>query len=143
MIRSEVEYREALRRIGNEKRRLAAQRKSLAAAHSTAEVSRLLQPARSFLRQLQEEVESYERLRRGEFDEIHNLRGLGELLIGLRIFKGLSQKELADRLGTHESQVSRDERNEYHNITLERANRVLEALEVELVSIVRAEDAMV
>ncbi|MEK7270224.1 MAG: hypothetical protein AAB215_04690 [Planctomycetota bacterium] len=28
----------------------------------------------------------------------------------------------------HETQVSRDERNEYHGITLERAARLLEAL---------------
>jgi hypothetical protein len=28
----------------------------------------------------------------------------------------------------HETQVSRDERNEYHGITLERAARILEAL---------------
>jgi hypothetical protein len=28
----------------------------------------------------------------------------------------------------HESQISRDERNEYHGITLERAGRLLDAL---------------
>ena len=37
-------------------------------------------------------------------------------------------------MGVHESQVSRDERNEYHGITLERASRVLDALGVTLVS---------
>ena len=33
----------------------------------------------------------YERLKRGEFDEMRNLRGLGQLLIGLRIAQGFSQ----------------------------------------------------
>jgi transcriptional regulator with XRE-family HTH domain len=42
--------------------------------------------------------------------------------------------ELATLLGVHESQVSRDERNEYGSITVERASRILEALGVELVS---------
>ena len=94
--------------------------------------------------QLKEEVESYNRLKRGEFEELKNLRGLGELLIGLRIYKGLSQKDLAELLGVHESQVSRDEKNEYHNITLERANRILEVLKVELRSVVKTpEDVLV
>ena len=61
------------------------------------------------------------RLKGGEFDELENLRGLGHLLIALRIAQGISQRELARRLDVHESQVSRDERNEYFGITLERA----------------------
>jgi hypothetical protein len=32
----------------------------------------------------------------------------------------------------HETQVSRDERNEYHGITIERAAKILEALDVEI-----------
>lgn len=75
----------------------------------------------SFSLQLAEEVESYERLKRGQFSEIENLHGLGRLLIGLRIARNLSQRELADKLGVHESQVSRDERNEYHGVTVRRA----------------------
>jgi transcriptional regulator with XRE-family HTH domain len=39
---------------------------------------------------------------------------------------------MADQLGVHVSQVSRDERNEYHGITVERASRVLDALGVQL-----------
>jgi transcriptional regulator with XRE-family HTH domain len=50
----------------------------------------------------------------------------------------VSQRELAERLGIHESQVSRDERNEYHGVTVERANRILEALGVKLRSVVEA-----
>jgi transcriptional regulator with XRE-family HTH domain len=61
-----------------------------------------------------------------------DFRGLGHLLVSLRIAKGISQRELARRLYIHESQVSRDERNEYFGITLERAIRVLDALNVRL-----------
>lgn len=46
--------------------------------------------------------------------------------------RGLSQRQLAERLRVYESQVSRDERNEYHGVTLERATRVLDAMEVSL-----------
>jgi transcriptional regulator with XRE-family HTH domain len=81
---------------------------------------------------LNEEVESYERLKRGEFDALENLRGLGHLLISVRIAQGISQRELARRLDVHESQISRDERNEYFGITLERAIKILDALNVRL-----------
>jgi DNA-binding XRE family transcriptional regulator len=72
--------------------------------------------------QLKEEVQSYERLKRGEFDEVRNFDGMGRLFVALRISQGMTQRELAERLGVHECQVSRDEQNEYHDITLERAS---------------------
>ena len=53
---------------------------------------------------------------------------IGQLLIAARIANGMSQRELADRLGVSETQVSRDERNEYHGITVERAQRILDCL---------------
>ena len=61
-----------------------------------------------------------------------DLRAVGPLLITSRIAQGISQRELARRLGVHESQVSRDERNEYFGITLERAAKILDALNVRL-----------
>jgi ribosome-binding protein aMBF1 (putative translation factor) len=82
--------------------------------------------------QLKEEVESYERLKRRDFDELENLRGLGQLLISIRIAKGITQRDLSKRLGVHEWQVSRDERNEYFGITLELAVKVLDELNVRL-----------
>lgn len=63
---------------------------------------------------------------------------IGRLLIGMRIARGMTQRQLADRLGVSESVVSRDERNEYHGITLERAQRVLDALESSVLA--RVED---
>ena len=133
MIRNEKEYREAVERIGQEKDRLARQEAELKAMGlGPAQIKRALDPMRSFHQQLEEEVASYERLKRGEFDEIENLRGLGLLLVSLRIARGLTQRQLAEKLGVHETQVSRDERNEYHGITLERAAKVLEALGVEV-----------
>ena len=133
MIRSETEYREASIRLAEERQRLIEHRHRLREAGlADDEIKRVIDPMESFHLQLQEEVESYERLKRGEFEEIHNLRGFGHLLISLRIAQGVSQRELAKRLGVHESQVSRDERNEYFAVTLERAVKILDALNVQL-----------
>ena len=142
MIRNETEYQEASARLAEERQRLSEHRNRLREAGlGEDEIKRVIDPMESFHLQLQEEVQSYERLRRGEFPELDNLRGLGHLLIALRIAQGMSQRELARKLGVHESQVSRDERNEYFGITLERANRVLEALNVRLHSRVELEPA--
>lgn len=142
MIRNENEYREAVARLEEERNRLAEHRARLKEAGlSDDEIKRVIDPMESFHLQLKEEVESYERLKRGEFEELVNLRGFGHLLISLRIAKGLSQRDLAKRLDVHESQVSRDERNEYFGITLERAVRILDALDVRLVTQVEPDTA--
>jgi len=133
MIRNETEYKEAAARLAEERNRLTEHRARLREAGlGDDEVKRVIDPMESFHLQLKEEVESYERLKRREFDELDNLRGFGHLLISLRIAQGMSQRELARRLDIHESQVSRDERNEYFGITLERAVKVLDALNVRL-----------
>jgi DNA-binding XRE family transcriptional regulator len=140
MIRTEAEYQEAARRVHEEKKRLRDHQKRLEGEGlAPEEIRRVMDPLRSFHLQLKEEVESYERLKRGDFGEIRNLHGLGRLLVGLRIASGVTQRELAEKLGVHESQVSRDERNEYHGVTVERASRILDALGVEIRSEVRLE----
>jgi DNA-binding XRE family transcriptional regulator len=140
MIRNETEYQEASGRLAEERNRLGEHGTRLKEAGlSDEEIKRVIDPMESFHLQLKEEVESYERLKRGEFEELDNLRGLGHLLISLRIAQGISQRELAKRLDVHESQVSRDERNEYFGITLERAIRILDALNVRLHTTVEIE----
>lgn len=140
MIRNESEYREAVERIQQEEQRLAQHKANLRAEGLTGkEVKRALEPIMSFHLQLVEEVEAYERLKRGEFGELRNFEGLGRLLIGIRIARGLTQRDLAERLDVHESQVSRDERNDYHGITVERAQKILEAMGVTLKSSVETQ----
>jgi DNA-binding CsgD family transcriptional regulator len=138
VIRTEFEYRETLKRVEKTEAAFREEEAKLTSQGLDAEqIKRALAPSRAFYLQIRAEVETYERLRRGEFDDLHNLQGLGHLLIGARIASGLSQRELAERLGVHESQVSRDERNEYNGVTVERADRILEALGVEMTTRVK------
>lgn len=131
MIRTDSEYAQARTRLRDRKRRLADHAASMAAAGLEApQLKRAIDPIHSATLQLEEEVQAYERARRGSFEPITNLASLGELLVAARIFSGISQRELAKRLGVHESQVSRDERNEYRTITIDRATRILEAIGV-------------
>ena len=139
MIRSEKEYREAVERLRQDEEVLALQKEKLEGLGlSEEEVRRALEPMLSFCAQLEEEVEWYERVRRRDFGIIRDLSAVGTLLIALRIANSLSQRELAEKLGGSEAQVSRDERNEYHGITVDRAQRVLDAMNETLTS--RVED---
>jgi DNA-directed RNA polymerase specialized sigma subunit len=137
MIRTENEYQEAVKQLREQEGRLRGEEQKLRELNlSHEEIKRGLDPQRTFHEQIKQDVESYERLRRGEFEELHNFQGIGRMLIALRIYQGLTQRELAEELGVHETQVSRDEKNEYHGVTMERASRILETLGVDVVSAV-------
>src|SRR5262249_2138388 len=96
------------------------------------QVEKALEPFYSFHEQLKEEVDWYVRIKRRDFTPISNLSAVGPLLVALRIAANITQKELANRLAVDVSQVSRDEKNEYHGVTLERAQRVVDALHGQL-----------
>jgi ribosome-binding protein aMBF1 (putative translation factor) len=132
MIRTETEYQNSLKRLEQAEKLLHDQEAKLSAEGlRPAQIKRALDPSRVLHDQIKDEVDSYDRLKKGRLDELHNLHGVGQMLIGVRIAMGLSQRELAEKLGVHESQISRDERNEYYGITIERAARILDALGVE------------
>ncbi len=129
MIRSKGEYEAALQRLAEDEQNMAAEEDALRASGLTDEqVERGMQPLRGFHLQLRDDIDWYDRAKRGDIGIFHSLTALGRGLIALRIARDLTQAELARRLGVDESQVSRDERNEYHGITLERAQRVIDAL---------------
>ncbi len=131
MIRTESEYRKALEQLKQDKDYLQTHRKHLESIGISGEqLERAIQPALSFHEQLKEEVETYEQMRRGELGTLTSLTNIGRWLIGVRIAKGLSQKELAERLDVSEAQVSRDERNDYHGVTVERAQYILQTMGV-------------
>ena len=139
MIRTDAEYEQSRVRLLEEKKRLAEHEAAMQEADlNAAQRKRAMDPLRSFTSHLEEEVQTYERTQRGSFDPITNLADLGQLLVAARIFARLSQRELARRLDVHESQISRDERNAYRGVTVDRANRILEAIgSVELHSTMR------
>lgn len=130
MIRNGSEYGEALRRRRESGEYLRAERAALEAEGLPPEqVEALLEPAAAHQAQMDEEIAWYEDVRQGRISPVQTLTHLGRALIAARLAQGLTQKQLAERLGVSEAMVSRDERNEYHGVTLDRAQRVLDALD--------------
>lgn len=140
MIKTEKEYLDAKNRLEQEYKTLEDHENKMKAAGLNKEQIKLaMDPLVSFTLQLREEVEEYEKLKRGQFDHFVNLSGLGRTLIALRIYKGMTQKDLAEKLGVLEPQVSRDERNEYHGASIEKIQKVLNALNVTIKSEISAD----
>ena len=132
MIRTESEYQRTLKQLEEGRGHLEAQRQQLVESGLKDEsLEQAMHPLLSFQAQLIEEVEAFEKLKRGDLGTIESLESLGRWLVGARIAQGWSQKELAERLGVSEAQVSRDERNEYHNVSTEKAQRILDVLGVQ------------
>ncbi len=129
MIRTDREYNKLIKQMAQKKELIAKQRKTLAIQGlSGKEIEKALAPTISFSNQFVEELEFYRKLKKGVLPPVDSFESIGRALMALRIAKGLTQRELAQRLDVAEAQVSRDERNEYHGITIERAQRILNAM---------------
>ena len=89
---------------------------------------------RSQYEELRMQLEEYDALVEGKRDVLErlSLTDLPRALIQARIAMGLSQKELAHRLGLKEQQIQRYEANEYATANLERLKEIVEALGIEM-----------
>jgi transcriptional regulator with XRE-family HTH domain len=52
----------------------------------------------------------------------------GKYFVAARIARGMTQRQLAEKLEVKESAVSRDERNEYHGMSVEKMERLANVL---------------
>jgi len=131
VIRSDAELEEVRAKLQEQDARIVTYRGELErdGLHDI-DVERALDPLRTFARQLRASIDQYERVRRGELPSVTSLDDLGPALVAARVAAGVTQRELAVRLGVHESQVSRDEKNDYHGATIERASKVLATIGV-------------
>jgi HTH-type transcriptional regulator/antitoxin HigA len=93
----------------------------------------------SVLARVDAEIGEYEALRAGSVLAVP-VAGLGDLpgaLVQARIAAGLTQRQLAERLAVAEQAVQRDEAGGYARATLDRLQRVAEALGLEVEGVAR------
>jgi len=88
----------------------------------------------SQVEELQAELDAYDALRSGQVASlsVESLTALPEALIRARIAAGLTQKELATRIGVREQQIQRYEATRYAGVSLQRAQAILDALGVQI-----------
>ena len=92
------------------------------------------------IRELEEELREYDQLKSGELKlpRLERLDQIAPLVARVRIAKGLSQTELARRLGVSKQVVSRYEENDYQTVALGRLQEIFNALGVKTLVTLRA-----
>ncbi|AET67619.1 hypothetical protein Desor_2010 [Desulfosporosinus orientis DSM 765] len=129
MIKNESAYLKAVEKLKQDQEFIISEKKRFEEMGLNSEQIELaIQPLFSFHEQLKAEVEYYEKMKRGSFNPIYKFTDIGKTLIAYRIYLGMTQAELANRLGVSESQVSRDERHEYYGATTEKIETVMESM---------------
>ena len=88
----------------------------------------------SQLETLRSEIAEYESLRAGRQRVFRapSFAELPEALIKARIARGMTQKDLAQRLGLREQQVQRYEATGYASASLQRLQQVIDALQIQV-----------
>ena len=88
----------------------------------------------SQLADLESELSEYESLKAGDLqlDSLKVVADLPSILIKARIAHGLSQKDLAERIGIKEEQIQRCEATDYSSANLARIKEVVSAFGVEI-----------
>ena len=132
MIKNQRQYRITKARIGDFEKAL-----QLDPLSDNAEKElKLLQRAasESLLQSMRLEISEYELLQAGAHNVlvVESLSELPRALIQARIAIGLSQKELADRLGLKEQQVQRYEASDFASASLSTIHRFVDALGVHI-----------
>jgi DNA-binding XRE family transcriptional regulator len=94
----------------------------------------MIESLESELAVLREQLERYEALKAGKVKsrKARSLRELPIVLIEGRIAAGLTQRELAKRLGVPEQQIQRYEATLYAGISLQRLQEVADTLGLEI-----------
>ena len=82
---------------------------------------------------LQQEISDYDSLRQQQTPiKITSIKELPIALIRARIAMGMTQKELAEKMGVKEQQVQRDEANQYSSAGFRRIAEVADALGIQM-----------
>ena len=82
---------------------------------------------------LQQEIAEYKSLKQQQISiKITSIEELPLALIRARIAMGMTQKELAEKMGVKEQQVQRDESNQYNSAGFRRIAEVADALGIQI-----------
>jgi len=82
------------------------------------------------IRQLEDELREYDHLKSGRLTlpNVERLDQIAPFVAKMRIAKGVSQTELANRLGVSKQVVSRYEETEYQTVAISRLQEILDAI---------------
>ena len=87
------------------------------------------------IRQLEDELREYDQVKSGKLTlpHVERLNQIAPFIAMVRIAKGVSQTELARRLGVSKQVISRYEEGDYQTVSIGRLQEILDAIGIKTV----------
>jgi HTH-type transcriptional regulator / antitoxin HigA len=131
MIKSDAQRDRTVAQIAGFRRALAKTKQEMPGKRSAA----LRGSYEGMIRQLEDEMHEYDRLKSGQLTlpHVERLDQIAPFIAKIRIAKGVSQTELARRLGVSKQVISRYEETEYQTVAIARLQEILDAIGIKTV----------
>ena len=133
MIRNERQYIITKAQIKKFKKALDEFDKQKSSTHPML-VKAQKEAMQSQLAELEDQAKEYEKLRAGKY-KVFKRSSIADLPVGLiraRIALGLTQKQLAERVGIKEQQIQRYEETDYASASFSRLKEIIKALGIDI-----------
>ncbi len=126
MIKSDTQRDRTVAQIEGFRKALAKAKAEMSGRRATA----VSASYKSMIQQLEEEVQEYDDLKRGQLSlpNVERLDQIAPFIARIRIAKGISQTELARRLGVSKQVISRYEESEYQTVGVGKLQEILDAI---------------
>src|SRR5215831_16223409 len=126
MIKSDAQRERTVTQIEGFRRALAKVAKDKPGKRSDA----IRGSYEGMVRQLEDELREYDQLKAGnlKLPKVNRLDEIAPFLVKFRIAKGISQTELANRLGVSKQVISRYEESDYQTVGIGRLQEILDAI---------------
>jgi HTH-type transcriptional regulator/antitoxin HigA len=131
MIKSDAQRERTLVQIEGFRRALAEAEQAKPGKRSAA----IRGSYEGMIRQLEDELREYDQVKSGELTlpHVERLDQIAPFIAKVRIAKGVSQTELAKRLGVSKQVVSRYEETDYQTVAITRLQDILDAIGIKTV----------
>ena len=131
MIKNDEQRKRALAQVDGFRRALT----SAANGQKTRRSAAIRGSYEGVIRQLEAELREYDQLKSGKLKlpRLERLDQIAPLITKIRIAKGLSQTELARRIGISKQVVSRYEESDYQTVAIGRLQEILEAIGIKTI----------
>ena|ERR1035441_3813668 len=126
MIKSDAQRERTVAQIEGFRRALDTVDKEISGKRSAA----VRGSYEGMVRQLEDELREYDHLKSGELalPHVERLDQIAPFIARIRIAKGVSQTELARRLGVSKQVISRYEESDYQTVAIGRLQEILDAI---------------
>ena len=131
MIKSDAQRDRTLAQIESFRRALAKAEQEKPGKRSVA----IRGSYEGMIRQLEDELHEYDQVKSGELTlpHVERLDQIAPFIAKVRIVKGVSQTELARRLGVSKQVISRYEEIDYQTVAIARLQEILDAIGIKTV----------